>query len=94
MITTWVTDNVFLALGFPEAEAQSLLLRGELVIYIPTVIYKLGITQAEAAKCAGITQQCMNNLVKNRTRISTFDALVNVASNLGHSVKLKLTKAA
>lgn len=42
------SDNVFCDLGFPEAEAQNLLLRSDLAIHIRKVIDKLGITQAEA----------------------------------------------
>lgn len=75
-------DNVFRDLGFPEPEAQSLLLRGDLVIHIRKVIDKLGITQAEPAKRAGITQPRMNDLIKNRTYKFTLDALVNVAAQL------------
>ena len=88
------SNNVFRDLGFPEAEAQNLLLRGDLVIHIRKVIDKLGITQVEAAKRAGITQPRMSDLVKNRTHKFTLDALVNVAANLGYSVQLKLKKAA
>ena len=88
------SDNVFRDLGVPEAEAQNLLLRGNLVIHIRKVIDKLGITQAEAAKRAGITQPRMNDLVKNRTHKFTLDALVNVAAQLGYSVKLTLKKMA
>lgn len=54
------SDNVFRDLGFPEAEAQNLLLRADLVVHIRKVIDKLGVTQAEAAKRAGITQPRMN----------------------------------
>lgn len=88
------SDNVFRDLGFPEAEAQNLLLRAELVVHIRKVIEKLGVTQAEAAKRAGITQPRMNDLVKGRTQKFTLDALVNVAAHLGYSVKLTLKKAA
>jgi len=88
------SDNVFCDLGFPEAEAQNLLLRGDLVIRIRKVIDKLGITQAEAAERAGITQPRMNDLIKNRTHKFTLDALVNVAAQLGYTVKLSLKKAA
>ena len=87
------SNNVFRDLGFPEAEAQNLLLRGDLVIYIRKVIDKLGITQAQAARRAGITQPRMNDLVKNRTHKFTLDALVNVAANLGYSVQLQLKAA-
>ncbi|NMM05175.1 helix-turn-helix transcriptional regulator [Polaromonas sp.] len=88
------SDNVFRDLGFPEGEAQNLLLRGNLVIHIRKKIDKLGLTQVEAAKRAGITQPRMNDLVKGRIHKFTLDALVNVAANLGYSVQLKLKKAA
>ena len=88
------SDNVFRDLGFPEAEAQNLLLRADLVVHIRKVIDRLGITQAEAAKRAGITQPRMNDLVKGRTEKFTLDAMVNVASQLGYSVKLSLKKMA
>ena len=88
------SDNVFRDLGFPEAEAQKLLLRVELVIHIRKAIDKFGITQAEAARRVGITGPRMNDLVKNCAHKFTLDALVNVASKLGYSVQLKLKKAA
>ena len=88
------SDNVFRDLGFPEAEAQNLLLRADLVVHIRKVIDKLGLTQAEAAKRAGVTQPRMNDLVKGRTEKFTLDAMVNVASQLGYSVKLILKKVA
>jgi predicted XRE-type DNA-binding protein len=88
------SDNVFRDLGFPEAEAQNLLLRADLVVHIRKIIAKLDLTQAEAAKRAGITQPRMNDLVKGRTQKFTLDALVNVAANLGYSVKLTFKKAA
>ena len=88
------SDNVFRDLGFPEAEAQNLLLRADLVVHIRKVIDKLGLTQAEAAKRAGVTQPRMNDLVKGRTEKFTLDAMVNVASQLGYSVKLTLKKMA
>ncbi len=86
------SDNVFRDLGFPEAEAQNLLLRSDIVIHIRKAIGKLGITQAEAAKLAGITQPRMNDLIKNRNHKFTIDALVNVAANLGYSVQVKFKK--
>ena len=88
------SDNVFRDLGFPEGEAQNLLLRADLVVHIRKVIDKLGITQAEAAQRASITQPRMNDLVKGRTEKFTLDAMVNVAAQLGYIVKLSLKKAA
>ena len=88
------SDNIFRDLGFPDAEAQNLLLRADLVVHIRKVIAKLDVTQAEAAKRADITQPRMNDLVKGRTHKFTLDALVNVASQLGYTVKLSLKRAA
>lgn len=88
------SDNVFRDLGFPEAEAQNLLLRADMVAHIRKAIDKLKLTQTAAAKRAGITQPRMNDLVKGRTQKFTLDALVNVAANLGYSVQLKFKKAA
>ena len=88
------SDNIFRDLGFPEGEAQNLLLRADLVVHIRKVIEKLGLTQAEAAKRACITQPRMNDLVKGRTEKFTLDAMVNVAAQLGYIVKLSLKKAA
>ena len=93
--TAWRgSDNVFRDLGFPEVEAQNLLLRADLVVHIRKVIDKLGLTQAEAAKRAGVMQPRMNDLVKGHTEKFMLDATVNVASQLGYSVKLNLKKAA
>lgn len=88
------SDNVFRDLGFDEAQAQNLLLRADLVVHIRKVIDKLGVTQAQAAELAGITQPRMNDLLKGRTHKFTLDALVNVASRLGYSVKMSIRKAA
>ena len=88
------SDNVFRDLGFPGAEAQNMLLRTDLAIHIRKVVEKISITQAEAAKRAGITQPRMNDLVKGRTEKFTLDALVKVAVSFGYSVQLKLRKVA
>jgi predicted XRE-type DNA-binding protein len=78
------SKNVFRDLGFPEAQAENLLLRSDLVIHIRKVIDKLGVTRAEAAKRASTTQPRINDLIKGRTQKFAFDALVKVASNLGY----------
>ena len=88
------SDNVFHDLGFGEPEAQNLLLRADLVAHIRKIIDKLGITQAEAARQAGVSQPRMNDLVKGRTQKFTLDALVNVTAQLGYTVKLSFEKVA
>jgi len=88
------SDNVFHDLGFNEPEALNLLLRADLVSHIRKVILKLDITQAEAAQRAGISQPRMSDLVKGRTHKFTLDALVNVAAQLGYTVKLSVKRVA
>lgn len=88
------SDNVFHDLGFAGPEAQNLLLRADLVAHIRKVINKLGITQAEAAQRASVSQPRMNDLVKGRTHKFTLDALVNVAAQLDYTVRLSVKKAA
>lgn len=88
------SDNVFHDLVFAVPDAQNLLLRADLVAHIRKTIDKLGITQAEAAQRAGVSQPRMNDLVKGRTHKFTLDALVNVAAQLGYTIKLSLKKAA
>lgn len=78
----------------PASAAHGGLLRADLVAHIRKVISKLGITQAEAAQRAGMSQPRMNDLVKGRTHKFTLDALVNVAAQLGYTVKLSVKKAA
>ena len=87
------SDNVFRDLGFPEGEAQNLMLRADLVVHIRKVTEKLDLTQAEAAKRASITQPLMNDLVKGRTEKFMLDAMVNVAAQLGYIVKLSLKES-
>ena len=70
------------------------MLRADLVVHIRKVIAKLGITQADPAKRANITQPRMNDLIQGRTQKFILGALVNVASQLGYTVKLSLKRAA
>jgi predicted XRE-type DNA-binding protein len=46
------------------------------------------------ASRAGISQPRMNDLAKGRTHKFTLDALVNVAAQLGYTVKLSLKRVA
>ena len=58
------SENVFRDLGFPEDEAQNLLLRAELALRIERLVKASGLTQQEAAKNLGITQPRLNQLLQ------------------------------
>lgn len=86
------SDNVFRDLGFPEGEAQNLLLRTDLMIKIEQIVKKSGLIQSEAAKLLGITQPRINDLLKGRIEKFSLDALVNMVARAGMEVKMTVKK--
>lgn len=87
------SDNVFRDLGFPESEAQLLLLKCDLAMRIRKAIDKLDLPPAKAAKHVGLTPTRLKQLIKNRSDTFTLDELVTIAVKLGYSVKLKIEKS-
>ena len=86
------SGNVFRDLGFPEGEAQNLLLRTDLIIKIEQLIKKSGFIQSETAKVLGITQLRINDLLKGRIEKFSLDALVNMVASAGMEVKMTIRK--
>lgn len=86
------SGNVFRDLGFPEGEAQNLLLRTDLMIKIEQLIKKSGLIQSEAAKVLGITQPRVNDLLKGHIEKFSLDALVNMVARAGMEVKMTVKK--
>ena len=86
------SDNVFRDIGFPESEAENLLLRSELMSQVREVAR--GYTQQEAAKMLGITQPRLNQLLKGKISLFSLDALVNMLAKAGLRVSMKVKKAA
>ena len=88
------SGNVFHDLGFPEGEAQNLLLRSDLMIRIEKIVKDSGMTQQEAAKALGITQPRLNAVLKGKISDFSLDALVNMLARAGMQVKMTVRKAA
>ena len=86
------SGNVFRDLGFPEGEAQNLLLRTALMIKIEQLVKKSGLIQSETAKLLGITQPRINDLLKGRIEKFSLDALVNMVARAGMEVKMTVKK--
>jgi len=82
--------NIFIDLGFDEAEANVLLMRTDLMISIRKFIEAKGWTQAEAAKHLGITQPRVSKLMKRKWDDFSMDMLVTLAGRLGLHYELKL----
>ncbi len=88
------SGNVFRDLGFDKAEAENLKLRSALMMRIEDWVKASGLTQSEAARVLGLTQPRLNALLKGKISLFSLDALVNVASKAGMSVRLVVKKAA
>lgn len=88
------SGNIFLDVGFNRVEAENLKLRSALMMRIEDWVKASGLTQAAAAKVLGLTQPRLNAMLKGRIDLFSLDALVNVASKAGLSVRLVVKKAA
>jgi predicted XRE-type DNA-binding protein len=88
------SGNVFRDIGFPQDEAQNLLLRAELMLRIERYVKRSGGTQQMAAKSLGVTQPRLNQLLKGRIERFSLDALVKMLAKAGMRVELRVRKAA
>ena len=88
------SGNIFLDIGFDKVEAENLKLRSALMMRIEDWVTASGLTQAAAAKVLGLSQPRLNALLKGKIGLFSLDALVNVASKAGLSVRLVVKKAA
>ena len=75
-------------------ELADLKLRAELMMRIDEFYEKSGMTQAKAAKLLGLTTPRLNALLMGKITLFSLDALVNIASRAGLSVRLLVKKAA
>ena len=88
------SGNVFRDIGLSKDEAENLKLRGELMMRIEDYYEKSGMTQGQAAKVLGLTTPRFNALLKGKIHLFSLDALVNIATRAGLSVRLLVKKAA
>lgn len=88
--TTPSCGNVFLDLGFDEAEAEILLMRADLMASLGKHIAAQGWTQAEAAKRLGITQPRVSKLKKGAWQEFSLDMLLTLAARAGLHPELRL----
>lgn len=84
------SGNVFVDLGFDEAEAQVMALRAEVMIRMEQYLKAQGWTQAEAAKRLGITQPRVSRLTKGKWQDFSLDMLLTLAARVGLHPMLRL----
>ena len=86
--------NVWDALEDTPGEAANMTLRSHLLMAIEQRVKDWNVTQVEAAQRLGITQPRLNDLLRGRITNFSLDALINLATVAGLSVRLDIASAA
>jgi predicted XRE-type DNA-binding protein len=86
--------SVWDAIESAPPEAANMKARAEMMIAIRETVAGWKITQAAAAKRLGLTQPRMNDLLRGRINKFSLDALMNLASNAGLSVRVEIDRPA
>ena len=82
------TNNVFADLGFPDAETH--LLKAELVTRIQRVITAQDLTQIAAAKRMGLSQPDVSWLLNGQFRDVSVERLMRLLTRLGCDVDITI----
>jgi predicted XRE-type DNA-binding protein len=86
--------NVWDAIESDPAEVASLTARSELMIAIIKTVNAWNVGRADAARRIGIPRKRLNDLYKGHIDEFSLDDLVKLASQIGLSVKLDVTRSA
>ena len=86
MNTTY--ESVWDAIEDSPQERANLRLRSELMLEIARDIRRNGWTQVEAAQKCGLSQPRVNDLLRGKITQFSLDSLVNIATTLGHTVRV------
>lgn len=84
------SGNVFADLGGPDAETH--LLKAELVTRIDRIIRERRLTQARAAELLGISQPDVSRLLRGNFRDYSVERLLRLMTVLGRDVEIVIRK--
>lgn len=82
------SKNVFADLGFPDAETH--LLKAELMTRVQRVITAQALTQVAAAKRMGLSQPDVSRLLNGRFRDVSVERLMRLLTRLGCDVDITI----
>lgn len=91
-VITPSSGNVFVDLGFDQAEAQVLALRADLMAQLEKTIKARKLTQLAASKVLGVSQSRVSDLTRGKVEKFSLDMLVTFAARLGKPAKVELSK--
>jgi predicted XRE-type DNA-binding protein len=86
--------SVWDAIEPSRAAAANMKARAEMMNAIRESVAGWDVTQAAAAKRLGLTQPRMNDLLRGRINKFSLDALINLATRAGLSVRVEIVKTA
>jgi predicted XRE-type DNA-binding protein len=86
------SGNVFVDLGFNEAEAQVLALRADLMAQLEKTIKARKMTQVAASRILGVSQGRVSDLTRGKVEKFSLDMLVIFAAKLGKPAKVELSE--
>jgi predicted XRE-type DNA-binding protein len=87
-------DSVWDAIEPSRAQAATMRARAAMMIAIHETVDTWGLTQAATAKRLGLTQPRLNDLLRGRINKFGLDALMNVATVAGLSVRVEVVRPA
>jgi predicted XRE-type DNA-binding protein len=82
------TRNVWLALGFPDAEEHYL--KVELVLRLDKAVKALGLTQRVAAQRIGTTQPELSKILGGKFTEVSLERLMRFLMALGYHIEIKI----
>lgn len=86
------SGNVFVDLGFDDAEAQVLALRADLMAALEKEIKARNMTQTTAAKMLGVSQSRVSDIVRGKVEKFSLDMLVTFSARLGKPARIEISR--
>ena len=77
----------------PE-EAENMKLRSLLMIALKDHLSRTGMSQAQAARLLGVTQPRVSDLMRGKINLFGLDALVNMATDAGLRIEMRVLETA
>lgn len=84
------SGNVFADLGLPDADTH--LLKADLVRRIDTIIRQRRLTQAQAGEVLGLSQPDVSRLLRGNFRDYSMERLLRLLTALGRDVEIVIRK--
>jgi predicted XRE-type DNA-binding protein len=88
--TTPANGNVFEDIGFPPGEAKTLKIRSMLMITAEQLIKEGDLTHSQAADLMGVPQSRITDLVRGRIGQFTIESLIDMLTNAGVPVEVRV----